>query len=53
MTTLTFNDVVEGAELPEFAVPLTIQRLVMEAGANRDFAPMHHDREIARATGAP
>lgn len=53
MTTLTFDDVIEGAELPEFALPLTIQRLVMEAAANRDFAPMHHDREIARATGAP
>jgi acyl dehydratase len=53
MTTLTFDDVIEGAELPEFAIPLTIQRLVMEAAANRDFAPMHHDREITRATGAP
>ena len=53
MTALTFDEVVEGAELPEFALPLTIQRLVMEAAANRDFAPMHHDREITRATGAP
>ena len=42
-----------GTEIPEFALPLTIQRLVMEAGANRDFMPIHHDREIARATGAP
>jgi acyl dehydratase len=43
----------EGTEIPEFALPLTIQRLVMEAGANRDFTPIHHDREITRATGAP
>jgi acyl dehydratase len=42
-----------GTEIPEFALPLTIQRLVMEAGANRDFTPIHHDREITRATGAP
>ena len=42
-----------GTELPEFALPLTMQRLVMEAGVNRDFMPIHHDREIARATGAP
>lgn len=42
-----------GVDLPEFALPLTMQRLVMEAGANRDFMPIHHDREIARATGAP
>jgi acyl dehydratase len=50
---LRFADVADGAELPPFSVPLTIQRLVMEAAANRDFAPIHHDREIARATGAP
>ena len=43
----------EGEELPEFSIPLTIQRLVMESAANRDFAPIHHDREITRATGAP
>jgi len=50
---LCFADVAEGAELPPFAIPLTIQRLVMEAAANRDFAPIHHDRDISRATGAP
>jgi acyl dehydratase len=53
MTVLTFDDVAEGSDLPEFALPLTIQRLVMEAAANRDFTPIHHDREITRATGAP
>jgi acyl dehydratase len=53
VTALTFDDVTEGAELPPFALPLTIQRLVMEAAANRDFAPIHHDREITRTTGAP
>jgi acyl dehydratase len=53
MTDLAFDDVEEGAELPEFSLPLTVQRLVMEAAANRDFAPIHHDRDIARATGAP
>jgi acyl dehydratase len=49
----TFDDVKEDADLPPFALPLTVQRLVMEAGANRDFTPIHHDREITRATGAP
>lgn len=53
MNGLTFDEVTEGAELPEFTIPLTIQRLVMEAAANRDFTPIHHDREITRATGAP
>jgi len=42
-----------GGEIPEFSLPLTIQRLVMEAAANRDFTPIHHDRELTRATGAP
>ena len=50
---LGFSDVTEGAEVPTFPVALTLQRLVMEAAANRDFAPIHHDRDIARATGAP
>ena len=53
MSPLTFDAVAVGVELPEFSVPLTIQRLVREAAANRDFAPIHHDRDIARATGAP
>jgi acyl dehydratase len=53
MTVLTFDGVIEGADLPEFPLPLTLQRLVMEAAANRDFTPIHHDREITRATGAP
>jgi acyl dehydratase len=42
-----------GDRIPSFEVPLTQQRLVMEAACNRDFAPMHHDPEAARATGAP
>lgn len=46
------EDVGIGEEIPPFSVPLTLQRLVMEAGANRDFTPLHHDREDARATGA-
>jgi acyl dehydratase len=53
MTTLTFDEISEGTDLPAFPLALTLQRLVMEAAANRDFAPIHHDREITRATGAP
>lgn len=34
---LTFEEVSEGDELPELVLPLTVQRLVMEAAANRDF----------------
>jgi acyl dehydratase len=39
--------------LPPFVVTLTLQRLVMEAAANRDFAPIHYDVEAARDSGAP
>lgn len=49
----SFEQVADGDELPAFPLALTLQRLVMEAGVNRDFAPIHHDREIAQATGAP
>jgi acyl dehydratase len=48
-----FETIAEGDELPTHTVMITLQRLVMEAGANRDFAPIHFDREAARATGAP
>lgn len=44
--------IVAGAQLPPFAVLLTLQRLVMEAGANRDFAPIHFDIDAARESGA-
>lgn len=42
-----------GAQLPPFEVTLTLQRLVMEAAANRDFAPIHYDVVAARDSGAP
>lgn len=48
-----FDDVSEGDEVPPFRLPLTVQRLVMEAGVNRDFAPIHSDRELAQASGSP
>jgi acyl dehydratase len=50
---LYFEDVVIDADLGPVSIPLTLQQLVMEAGANRDFSSIHHDREAAKATGAP
>lgn len=49
----TFGELSVGEETHSFSLPLTLQRLVMEAGANRDFSLIHHDREAAQATGAP
>jgi hypothetical protein len=42
-----------GSDLPEISIPITLQRLVMEAGANRDLSLIHHDTSVAQATGAP
>ena len=51
-TQLFFEDVNEGDDVPQVAFPITVQRLVMEAGANRDFNGIHHNREIAQLYGA-
>jgi acyl dehydratase len=47
-TAIAVGDVVE-----PLTVPITLQRLVMEAGANRDFSPIHFDPDVARDSGAP
>ena len=43
----------EGHELAPVEFPLTVYRLVVEAGANRDFNAIHHNSEFAQASGAP
>lgn len=48
-----FDDVAVGEQLPVVEYPLTVYRLVMAAGANRDFNSIHHNSEYARKTGAP
>jgi len=48
-----FEDVLLDAELESVSIPLTLQRMVMEAGANRDLSSIHHDDKAAVATGAP
>ncbi len=46
-------DVAAGDVIPSVSIPVTLQRLVMESGANRDFSLIHHDAAVARSTGAP
>jgi len=41
-----------GAKIAPVSIHLTFQRMVMIASANRDFAPIHIDREYARRSGA-
>ena len=50
---LNLASIAVGDELPPISIPITLQRLVMEAGANRDFSLIHHDTGVAQATGAP
>ncbi|MFK8047033.1 MAG: hypothetical protein AB8B81_01240 [Halioglobus sp.] len=50
---IRLSEISAGDELPSIDIPITLQRLVMEAGANRDLSLMHHDGDVARATGAP
>ena len=47
-----WEDVSEGDEVPAIEFPLSVYRLVVEAGANRDFNSIHHNTEYARKTGA-
>lgn len=42
-----------GDKLPDISIPITLQRLVMEAGANYDLSLFHHDKEVAITVGAP
>lgn len=48
-----WEDIEEGERLSPQAFPLTVYRLVMAAGATRDFNAIHHNSELARAAGAP
>lgn len=47
-----FEDVIVGESLPTVTYPLTVYRLVMAAGSNRDFNSIHHNTDYARRTGA-
>lgn len=48
-----FDDVKEGDEVPPVTFNLTVQRMIMQAGANRDFAQIHHNSRVAQKQGAP
>ena len=50
---MQISELKQGDTLPEISIPITLQRLVMEAGANRDLSLIHHDTKVAQATGAP
>jgi acyl dehydratase len=48
-----WEDLSVGQAVPAVRFPLSVYRLVVVAGANRDFNSIHHNSEWARGTGAP
>ena len=50
---LYWDDVNEGDQIPSVTFNITNHRLVVQAGGNRDFAPIHHDTVVSQAQGAP
>ena len=52
-TTLDWNEIRVGAELPVLEIAVTATVVVAGAIATRDFMPVHHDRDYANMQGAP
>jgi acyl dehydratase len=50
--TLRARDITVGDELPPLDVPITTTLVVVAALASRDFQDVHHDEDLARASGA-
>ena len=48
-----YEDVQEGDEVPAVEFPLSAHRLIVQASANKDFAQIHHNSEVAQGQGAP
>jgi acyl dehydratase len=47
-----YTDVAAGDELPALEVPITATQIVSGAVASRDWQDVHHDAELAKASGA-
>jgi acyl dehydratase len=50
-TSIHFESVKVGQELPGLDVPLTTSLIVSTALASRDFTPVHHDKAAAQRAG--
>ena len=51
-TTLRYDDVEVGEELPALAIELTPTLIVSTAIATRDYQDVHHDRDLAHKKGS-
>ena len=52
-TTLRFDEIEVGTELPPCPVPITPTQIIAGAIASRDFEDVHHDRDQAKKKGSP
>ena len=52
-TTVDFDALRVGDEIPAMVIEVTPTRVVAGAIASRDFMPVHHDRDYANVQGAP
>jgi acyl dehydratase len=52
-TSLRYDDVNVGDELPPLAIPLTRTLIVATAIASRDYQDVHHDPGLAQERGSP
>ncbi len=50
---MQFEDIKEGAALPELEFPVTASAIVAGALATNDYENVHHDKAAAEATGVP
>jgi hypothetical protein len=48
-----WSDVRVGDEMTPLRLPITVHRMVVFAGGNRDFAAIHHNENVAHHSGAP
>ena len=48
-----WEDVAEGDEIAGFALAMTPTLIVDQVSGSQDYNLMHHDRDFARAQGAP
>jgi acyl dehydratase len=51
-TTLRFDEVEVGAELPSLSIELTPTTIIAGAIATRDYQDVHHDRDLAQQKGS-
>ena len=52
MTTLRYDEVEVGQEIPGLDVPITATAIVAGAIASRDYQDVHHDRDLAVQRGS-